>query len=71
MVMYMISKNEHRMVTLYCGETEVGVITANQTETVFFLYEPDGDDYRKLGKSDSPLELERKYKMHEKMGVEP
>lgn len=67
----MISKNEHIKTSLSRNGTEIGVITANQTETVFYLYEVVGGNYRKLGKSDNPLELERRYKMHEKMGVRP
>lgn len=69
-VIHMISKNEHVMVSL-CNRNgvEVGLITANQTETMFYLYEPIAKDYRKIGKSDNPLELERKYNMYEKMGA--
>ena len=65
----MISKNEREMTSLCKDGKEIGLITTNQMGTVFFLYERIGDDYRKLGKADSPLELETKYKMHERMGV--
>lgn len=67
----MISKNEHEMVSLCRCGVEIGLITANQSETVFYLYERVGDEYKKLGKSDNPLELEIKYKMHEKIRVKP
>lgn len=65
----MISKNEHEMVSLCRKGKEVGLITANQTETIFYLYEPIRDGYRKLGKAESPIELEKRYKMRERMGV--
>lgn len=65
----MISKNEHPMTSLCRDGVEIGLITANSTETVFFLYEPVGDDYRKLGRAESPLELEKRYHMYEKWGL--
>lgn len=66
----MISKNEHHKTGYYTKSGElVGVITANQLETQFFFYEPVGEDFRKLGKADSPLELERKFKVKERMGM--
>lgn len=65
----MISKGEHEMTSLCKNGVEIGLITANQTETMFYLYEVIDGHYRKLGKSDSPLELERKYKMNERMRV--
>lgn len=66
----MISKGEHAMTSL-CGKggVEVGLITANQLETMFYLYEVVDGHYRKLGKADSPLELEKRYKMYERMGI--
>lgn len=66
----MISKGEHAMTSL-CGKggVEVGLITANQLETMFYLYEVVDGYYRKLGKADSPLELEKRYKMYERMGI--
>lgn len=69
MVIIVISKNEHVMVSLCRKGVEVGLITANQTETIFYLYEPTESGYRKLGKAESPLELEKKYKMYERMHV--
>lgn len=44
-------------------------MTANQLETVFFFYEYDGKDYKKLGRGDNPLELERRFRVKERMGV--
>lgn len=66
----MISKGEHAMTSL-CSKSgiEVGLITSNQLETTFYLYEVVDGHYRKLGKADNPLELERRYKMHERMGL--
>lgn len=65
----MISKNEHIMTSFFRKDELVAVITANQLETVFFLYEYNDGEYRKLGKSESPLELERKYRIPERMGL--
>ena len=65
----MISKGEHGMTSLIKDGIEIGRITANQTETMFYLYEVIDGKYHKLGKADSPLELERRYKIHERMGV--
>lgn len=66
----MISKGEYAMTSL-CSKNgaEIGLITANQSETMFYLYEVIDGHYRKLGKSDSPLELEKRYRMYERMGV--
>ena len=65
----MISKDEHEMTSLLKDGVEIGIITANQMGTIFYLYEVVDGRYRKLGKADNPLELERRYKMHERMGV--
>lgn len=65
----MIPKTEHVMTSLYKGDIEIGVITANQMGTIYYLYEVVDGHYRKLGKSDNPLELEHRYKMHDRMGV--
>lgn len=66
----MISKNEIEW-TKYkklSGEV-VGVITSNQSCDVFYFYEFDGNDFKKLGKGNSPPELERKFRIEERMGV--
>lgn len=65
----MIPKTEHVMTTLCKNGIEIGVITVNQMGTTYYLYEAINGDYRKLGKSDSPLELEQRYKMHDRMDV--
>jgi hypothetical protein len=36
---------------------------------MFYLYEVVDGHYRKLGKADNPLELEKRYKMYERMGI--
>ena len=66
----MISKGEHAMTSL-CNKDgiEVGLITSNQLNTTFYLYEVVDGHYRKLGKADNPLELEARYKMYDRMGV--
>lgn len=66
----MISKNEIEW-TEYkklSGEV-VGVITSNQSCNVFYFYEFDGNDFKKLGKGNSPPELERKFRIEEMMGI--
>lgn len=66
----MISKNEIEW-TEYkklSGEV-VGVITSNQSCNVFYFYEFDGNDFKKLGKGNSPPELECKFRIEERMGV--
>ena len=65
----MISKGEHGKTSLYKDGIEIGLITANQMETTFYLYEVVNGHYRKLGKADNPLELERRYKMYERTDV--
>lgn len=66
----MIPKSEHEMTSLCSrGSIEVGLITADITETIFYLYEVVDGKYKKLGKASSPLELEQRYKMHERMGL--
>lgn len=69
-VNYMISKNEHGMVELRnCSGEIIGEITANQMETLFFFYEFDGKNYKKLGKAESPLDLEKRFNLKERMGL--
>ena len=66
----MISKNEHSKVGYVNKDgVEVAIITANQMETQFFFYEFDGKEYKKLGKADNPLELEKKFNIKERMGI--
>lgn len=66
----MISKTEHEMTGYYTKSgKEVGLITANQQETIFFYYEPYDGGYRKLGRAESPIELERKFRVRERMGL--
>lgn len=57
----MISKGEHGKTSIIKKGVEIGLITANQPETMFYIYEVVDGRYRKLGKGDNPLELERKY----------
>ena len=66
----MISKNEIEYVEYKRASGEiVGVITSNQSRNIFYFYEFDGQEYRKLGKGNSPPELERKFKLEERMGI--
>lgn len=67
----MISKNELGW-TVYkkaSGEI-VGAITSNQSCNVFYFYEFDGNDYKKIGKANTPVDLEIKYRLNERMGIE-
>ena len=66
----MISKNEIEW-TEYrnlSGEV-IGVITSNQSCSVFFFYEFDSNDFKKIGRGSSPPELEHKFKLKERMGA--
>lgn len=66
----MISKNEIPKVGYINKDgIEFAVITANQTETQFFFYEFDGNEYKKLGKANSPPELEKRFNIKERMGI--
>lgn len=67
----MISKGERELVE-YVNRTAgsiIGVSTVNQAGNVFYFYEFNGKDYKKIGKASSPPELERKYNLNERMGV--
>ena len=66
----MISKNERVIVEYGNGKGQVvGVMTINQSGSLYFFYEFDGKDYKKLGKGQNPLELESKYNIKKRMGV--
>lgn len=43
------------------------VITNKQSNGMFFLYEVNGDVLNKLGKVQSPLDFEEKFKMRESL----
>ena len=45
------------------------IITSKSTRDYYFLYELNDDIFKKLGKAKSPLELEEKFKIHQKMKV--
>ena len=67
----MISKNEELVVSYSKrGGPIVGVMTTNQTGSLYFFYEFDGKDYKKLGKGQSPFELEEKFEIKKRMGME-
>ena len=67
----MISKNEFIILSYgtRSGE-EVAVITTRETRDVYYFYEVVGKDYKKLGKASSPLDLERKFDIEKRMGIE-
>lgn len=43
------------------------IVTSKQTRDFYFLYEVVDGAFKKLGKAKSPLELEEKFKVHERM----
>ena len=67
----MISKNERQITEYYerGGTRPVAILTSKEPSNVFFLYERVGDDYVKLGKGNSPLELEERYDIRSRMGM--
>lgn len=66
----MISKNEE-VIVWYSkrGGPIVGAMSINQTGNVYFFYEFDGRDFKKLGKGSNPLELEKKFNINKRMGM--
>lgn len=48
----------------------VGLVTRNRLSGKFSLYFVEGDAIRKLGSDQSPIELETKYKVRERMGID-
>lgn len=49
------------------GELRFILTSKQQSRDVYFLYEVDGNSFKKLGKSKSPLELEEKFNVHDKL----
>lgn len=43
------------------------IVTSKPTRDFYFLYEVVDGAFKKLGKAKSPLELEEKFKVHERM----
>lgn len=65
-----IPKNEHAFTGYYNRSGELlFVIAAKEARDFYFLYEVQGDTYKKLGRSKNPLELVEKYKVIEKMNA--
>ena len=67
MAVLKIPKNEIQWKTILKKGKPIFVITSNQLRDWYYLYEVDGEDYKKLGKARTPLELEIKFKVDEKM----
>ena len=67
----MISKNEQAMVEYINKDTgrAVAVITSKYPGDVFFFYECVDGEFRKLGKANSPIELEIRYDVRGRMGM--
>ena len=66
----MISKNEYIVTTYYNAGEVVGVITSKYPGTVYYFYERLDKDCVKLGKADSPTELEKRYDVNRRMGLD-
>lgn len=68
----MISKNERGMVEYINKDTGkiVAVITSKFPGDIFYFYECVDGEYRKLGKANSPIELEIKYDVRRRMGMD-
>ena len=49
------------------GELRFILTSKQQSRDVYFLYEVDGNSFKKLGKSKSPLELEEKFNVQDKL----
>lgn len=47
----------------------VGIMTTKLARDCYYLYGVENGEFVKLGKSASPLELETKYKMCQRMGI--
>ncbi len=64
-------KGETGCVTCYNKDHEpLFLITQKPLTETFFLYEFTGDGLVKLGKAQSPLELEKKFNVKQRMGCE-
>lgn len=64
-------KGEDVCVTCYeCGGRPLFLITTKPLTGYFFLYEFTADGLVKLGKGQSPLELEEKFNVRKRMGVD-
>lgn len=48
---------------------QVGIMTTKPARDCYYLYGVENGEFVKLGKSASPLELETKYKMRQRMGI--
>lgn len=61
-----IPKNEN-LCTTYCDANDVVlfIMTRDLFGITYFLYEVCGDKIKKLGKANSPTELERNYSVNE------
>lgn len=62
-------KGEKVWVSYYTenGELRFILTSKQQSRDVYFLYEVDGNAFKKLGKSKSPLELEEKFSVRDKL----
>ena len=64
-------KGENICVTCYDSSgNRLFLITHKPLVDIYFIYEFTGDGLVKLGKGQSPLELEAKFNVRKRMGVE-
>lgn len=65
-----IPKNETLRVTYKAHGLPVFLLTEDRIKGAFFLYEPEEDGVKKIGKAASPTELEEKFGVLERIAEE-
>jgi len=65
-----IPKNETLRVTYKAHGLPVFLLTEDRAKNTFVLYEPTEDGVKKLGKAASPIELEEKFGVLERIAEE-
>lgn len=67
----MVQKGERELVEYWNKKEDrvVGLCTTNEREDAFYFYEFDGRDYKKIGRCRSPVEIEIKFNLRERMGM--
>ena len=62
-----IPKNEILRVSYMVKGAPVFLLTEDTSKHAFVLYETEGEDGKKLGRAQSPTELEEKYGVYERL----
>ena len=66
---YKFPKNEVLWVTYYKDDEPKFFITSSPMRDVYFLYEVENGKLNKLGKETSPMMLEQKFSVREKIAL--